>query len=165
MLEMRWDRDLAKVAEAAVRLCRLEKLWCATTPIYMWTGQNEALDKSDCLRSSDLVIRKHLDEWIRQGDYARMNHLTDPFSGRTLFTLFTFITFFTCVHQAHQVSPGAPRCTRCTRFTRLHQVHQAHQLHQVHQVHQAHQLHQVHQAYKVHIHQEDQVAQGDPVHQ
>ncbi|XP_026843253.1 venom allergen 5-like, partial [Drosophila persimilis] len=84
MLEMQWDLDLAKVAEAAVRLCRLEKLSCATTPIYMWTGQNEALEMSDCLKSSDLVIRKHLDDWIRQGDYARKNHLTDPFSGITV---------------------------------------------------------------------------------
>ncbi|XP_022218949.2 uncharacterized protein LOC111071752 isoform X2 [Drosophila obscura] len=80
MLSMQWDGNLAMVAEAAVRLCRLEKLYCATVPHNLWTGQNEAMESSDCLQPTEIVLRKQLAGWIRQGDYASPHQLQNPLS-------------------------------------------------------------------------------------
>ncbi|XP_022218951.2 antigen 5 like allergen Cul n 1-like [Drosophila obscura] len=83
MLTMQWDLELAMVAEAGARLCQLKKLYCATTTVYMWTGQNEAVEASHCLKNSDVILKKHLEDWIRQGEYATEAMLKDPLSGPT----------------------------------------------------------------------------------
>ncbi|XP_034666262.1 antigen 5 like allergen Cul n 1-like isoform X2 [Drosophila subobscura] len=81
MLTMQWDVDLAKVAEAAVRMCQLEKLLCATTPLFLWTGQNEALESSDCIQPSNILLRKQLESWTSQLNNALPQHLQDPSAG------------------------------------------------------------------------------------
>ncbi|XP_034666264.1 uncharacterized protein LOC117900141 [Drosophila subobscura] len=82
MLTMKWDLDLAKVAEAAVRMCQIKKLYCATTPEHSYTGQNEAMEAKSCQWPGKVILKKQIDDWKRQGNYARDYHLQDPLSGQ-----------------------------------------------------------------------------------
>ncbi|SPP82461.1 blast:Venom allergen 5, partial [Drosophila guanche] len=85
MLTIQWDVELAKVADAAVRLCHLNKLSCVSTPLFWWPGQNEALESSHCIQPSTILLRKQLESWTSQLSSALAQHLQDPSAGTSYF--------------------------------------------------------------------------------
>jgi len=72
MSELKWDRELSKLAELNVRQCKMKYDQCRSTRTFPYAGQNLAVATMDS-EDVETTIRQVVEAWFSQNKDADMS--------------------------------------------------------------------------------------------